>query len=437
MTTEILQPGSSIRIDKFTVAPDTDHSATGRLAKWFEAVGFGFHEARAEAEDIPAYAAAHAADHRTLWGAYDDDGGPHRWDVDVPVATYGTMVNTLNVGRGRLVDTHLVTAVTVRPTHRRRGLLRRMMTEDLQTAADNGLAIAALTASEATIYGRFGFGAATLTRNVEVDVRERFAVLPPAYGRIDVVEASAVVGLSTDVFARFHERTLGSIGRQYSYPRRAAGVWGDERPKEDKAVRTAVHYDDDGQPDGYVSYKFAGWETQPYTMKVVDLVAATDAAYLELWRYLGSIDLVERVTFGLAAADDPLPWALADRRSHKVTGDEDVLWLRILDPVKALEARGFAVDGAVSFTVKDTLAHSEGAFTLSVSDGGASVHRLDTGSSTDATMDVAALGSMYLGGVSASTLAVAGHITPSIPGALETLDSLFNAARAPYCITHF
>jgi predicted acetyltransferase len=36
-----------------------------------------------------------------------------------------------------------------------------MMTEDLALAKDDGVAIAALTASEASIYGRFGFGVAT------------------------------------------------------------------------------------------------------------------------------------------------------------------------------------------------------------------------------------------------------------------------------------
>lgn len=96
-------------------------------------------------------------------------------------------------------------------------------------------------------------------------------------------------------------------------------------------MRMAVHYDDAGQPAGFVSYRFAGWDSEPPTMKIVDLVASTPSAYLELWRYLGSLDLVERITWDGARLDDALPWALRDRRCYRVKGTDDVLWVRLLD----------------------------------------------------------------------------------------------------------
>lgn len=425
------------RIETFSVGPDTDTSADGPLAGWFEGVSFGFHEGRLETEDLPKLAEAYAADGRILWGAYDDNPGPHAWNPRIPVATYGTMVNSLNVGGGKFLDAHLVTAVTVRPTHRRRGLLRRMITTDLQSAVDRGHAIAALTASEATIYGRFGFGTATHTTSVEVDVRERFAVTSPPYGRMEVVEQEAAVGITQDVFAGFHARSRGSIGRQYAYARRSAGLWGEERPQPDKALRTAVHYDDDGRPDAFVSYSFAGWEKTPYTMRVKDLVAVSDAAYLELWRYLGSLDLIERVTFGMAPVEDPLPWALADRRCRELKSDEDVLWLRILDPVVALGQRHYEQDGSLSLTITDPLGHAAGSFEVTVEGGTGSVRQLDDGIRTDLSLDVSALGSLYLGGVDAGILAGAGHLVELSPGAVERTAGLFAVARAPYCITHF
>lgn len=426
-----------IRIETFTVGPDTDTSAEGPLAAWFEGVSFGFHEGRLEIEDLPKLAEAYASDRRILWGAYDDNPGPHAWNPRIPVATYGTMVNSLNVGGGRFLDAHLVTAVTVRPTHRRRGLLRRMITADLQGAADRGHAIAALTASEATIYGRFGFGTATHTTSIEVDVRERFAVTSAPYGRMEVVEADAAVGITQEVFAGFHARSRGSIGRQFAYARRSAGLWGDDRPQPDKALRTAVHYDDDGRPDAFVSYSFAGWEKTPYTMRVKDLVAVSDAAYLELWRYLGSLDLIERVTFGMAPVQDPLPWALADRRCRELKSDEDALWLRILDPVEALGQRHYDHDGALSLSIRDALGHAEGPFQLTVANGVGTVRKLDDGAETDISLDVSALGSLYLGGVDAEILAAAGNLTERSPGGAEQAAKLFAVAREPYCITHF
>lgn len=437
MTTASELSATGLRIESFTVSPDTDAAPESQLAKWFEGVSLGFHEPRKEPEDLPKFAEAYAANSRTLWGVYDDDAGPHAWDPSIPVATYATMVNTLNVGGGNLIDAHLVTSVTVRPTHRRRGLLRRLITTDLQGAAERGLSIAALTASEATIYGRFGFGAATLTASIEVDVRERFAVTTPAYGHVEVVEPGAVVDLAPQIFAQFHERSRGSVGRQWPYARRAAGLWGEERPEQDKGVRTAVHYDDDGRPDGYVTYKFAGWETKPYTMRVKDLVAGTDAAYLELWRYLGSLDLVDRVTYDEAAINDPLPWALADRRCRELKGDEDVLWLRILDPVAALEARHYETDGETVIHLKDRLGHAEGAFHLVVTGGKAQVTKVGGNAADGPVMDISVLGSLYLGGVDAGTLASAGLIQAPDRASIEQLDKLFSVARQPYCITHF
>src|SRR4051794_27057061 len=53
-----------------------------------------------------------------------------------------------------------VTVVGVYPTHRRRGALRAMMDAQLRDIHERGEPIAALWASEETIYGRFGYGIA-------------------------------------------------------------------------------------------------------------------------------------------------------------------------------------------------------------------------------------------------------------------------------------
>ncbi len=97
----------------------------------------------------------------------------------IPVATYSSFDKTLNVGGGRLLPLRMITDITVSPTHRRRGLLRTLITQDLTEAAASGLPLAALTASEGSIYGRFGFGPATRYRNLEVDTSSRFALREP------------------------------------------------------------------------------------------------------------------------------------------------------------------------------------------------------------------------------------------------------------------
>ncbi|RJU00242.1 GNAT family N-acetyltransferase [Arthrobacter frigidicola] len=439
MSTQTTTPGTSteLRLEKFQVTAEEDASPGGRFANWFYAVGVGFFEPRADAEDYPAYVKAFSADGRVLVGVHDDAPGALSVDGAVPVATYASMRNTLNAGGPEPLQAHLITSVTVRPSHRRRGLLRRMMTEDLQDAAAAGVPVAVLTASEATIYGRFGFGCATFTSSVTVDVRERFAVLGTPTGRTELAEPAEVPALSGEVFARFHARTRGSVGRQYSYARRVSGQWGRERPVEDKAVRTAVHYDDAGNAVGYVAYRFEGWSREPYTVSIIDLVAGTEESYLALWRYLGALDLIQEITWDEAAVDDPLPWALADRRCYRVTGVEDVLWVRLLDVAGALEGRGYRSSGRLVFEVADALGLAGGTYQLTVTGGRGRVERVASDSEVDVAMDIAALGSLYLGGVSPGALVGAGLVEQRTEGAIELLNDLFRDAENPYCITHF
>lgn len=424
---------TNLRTEIFT--PD-DAAPGGRFATWLDAEGIGFHDPTFDPEDVPTFLTAYQADQRVLWGVHDDSQRPEALGAGYPVGTYGTMVHPLNVG-GSQIDAHQITAVSVRTSHRRKGILRGMMTRDLREAKERGLALAVLTASEATIYGRFGFGCATFTQSVEVDVRERFEVTAPATGTTTLVGRDHTVALVERVFTAFHAATFGSVGRQYAYARRASGEWGRERPVEDRAVRTAVHFDASGEPTGYVAYKFAGWDTTPYTMKVVDLVAVTPSAYLELWRYLGSLDLVQVVTWDEARRDDALPWALRDRRCYRVKGTEDVLWVRLLDVVAALTARSYGADGSVVLRVLDDLGLVDGTYALEVADGTPTVTRAAAGGEPDATVTVNALGSLYLGGVRASALSAAGGLTDHTGAAVGQLDALFGLARDPYCITHF
>lgn len=424
-------------IESFTAGMDGT-APDERTAKWFQAVFFGFHDASPDNDTLPKVIESYRADGRILTGAYVADPPAAAWDASMPVATYATMVNAMNIGDGRELPTHLVTAVTVRPTHRRRGLLRKMITADLAQARSEGLAMAALTASEATIYGRFGFGAATFTTSIEIDTRERFGIAAPSGGMVEVADPEVLLDVGPQVFERFHRSTTGSMGRQDAYRHRIAGQWSEEKPEPDKSVRAALHYDDDGRVDGYVSYKFAGWDTNPFTMKVRDLVAATDEAYLALWKYLGAIDLVERIKFPMASLQDPLPWAMSDRRGYTVTGDEDVLWLRILDPVKALEARSYSADGALILDITDPMGWTGGRYRLQASGGQALVEALESQTEdADVALSINALGSLYLGGVSARTLAAAGEVQARTGESLQLLEALFNRQEQPYCITHF
>ncbi|WP_346958173.1 GNAT family N-acetyltransferase [uncultured Arthrobacter sp.] len=413
-----------------------DDPAYPESVAWMRAVAFGFHDARRSDERVDKGIEMQRTDGRVMTGVYQT--GPvadHALGPDVPVATFGTMTKTLNIGFGRLLDTRLVTAVTVRTSHRRRGLLRRMMAEELGLAQREGLAMAALTASEASIYGRFGYGVATSEQSIKLDTGARFVLNHTPAGSVEVADPKVLLELAPVIFDRLHRLTPGSIDRHEFYRQFASGTISRD-DGEDPKVKVALHYGPDGEVDGYVSYKFGGWASTPYTMEVVDLVAATRHAYLELWQYLGAIDLVERVTWDEAPVDDPLPWALADPRCVDASEARDMLWLRILDVPQALAARHYPADGKLLLKVADPLGLTGGTFALDVNEGAAVVTEAD-GAGVDLELDVAALSSIYLGGVHPVTLAASGRIREQTPGAAFLAARMFAVERPPHCLTHF
>ncbi|WP_154605365.1 MULTISPECIES: GNAT family N-acetyltransferase [Arthrobacter] len=416
-----------------------DGEVPEEVAKWQQAVALGFYADVPSLEISTKYVQCEQADGRMATGAYliDSQAPVGAWGVDYPVATYAYHRKTLNVGGGTLLPVHQITAVTVRPSHRRRGLLRAMMSTDLAQAKAAGIPMAALTASESTIYGRFGFGVSTHACDIEVSTMRGLDFIVPAaasVGVVEVADASVVGELHNELFARVHATTLGSIGRQDMYRLLAAGQGNYQSMEPAKNVRAALHYDAHGAVDGYVTYK----PKEP-AVEIVDLLAASDSAYLALWNFLGSLDLIESVTWGMAPEVDPLEWAMAAKRDYKRTTTEDHLWLRILDTPSALAARNYAVDGQLLIHVGDPLGHASGIFNIQVLHGKATVTRCPEDGTVvaEVSMGVSELSSLYLGTVSARTFAAAGRLREDSSGAVERLDALFATSEAAHCLTSF
>ncbi|WGW13024.1 GNAT family N-acetyltransferase [Saxibacter everestensis] len=436
VTRPVNLPGYELRT--FRAARD-DEAAGAQTAAWMAATSQGFHMNEPTDEQLKQRVALVIEDNRALIGAYQLETPDGALGMDHPVATYSTFNNPINIGFGQSVNGHLITSVTVRPTHRRKGLLRTLISNDLAGAKEAGFPIAALTVSEASIYRRFGFGPATWSRTISVDTTGGLSFLRPSTGRVELTKPAALRELAPKIFAKFHAETPGSVGRQAFYRELAAGTISEDSAEPDRGARAALHYDENGEIDGYVRYKFAGWDTDPTTVKVSDLVAANGEARQGLWQFLGSIDLVNRVTYEEAAIDDPLPWMLTDSRRVNTTHTEDVLWLRILDPIAALQTRRYADDGTLTIALQDRLGFADGSYRISVTDGVATVDSL-AGAETahpDLSMDVSALASIYLGGADPVVLAAGGQIDVHSAGSAERARKLFALDRAAYCITHF
>jgi predicted acetyltransferase len=333
-----------------------------------------------------------------------------------------------------------VTWVAVLPTHRRRGVLMALMRRQLEDVRARGEALAVLTASESAIYRRFGYGAATSVMYTEIE-RAHGAFLSPVpnTGRYRLVEQEeAISAILPPLYDDVRRVRVGELSR-------TAAKWKSQfrtpnAPFNGFGPRLYALYEtDSGQVDGAVIYRAKLEWTNGVpdgTLQVSELIARTPAAYAALWRYCLDVDLVARVRGLHRPVDEPLRWMLADSRRLRVTHLADNLWVRLLDIPTALAARRYATTGRLTFAVSDAFLHDlTGRYTL---EGGAdttSCARSDH--PADLSLDVAALGATYLGGVSFATLAQAGLIREEISGALARADAMFATFPAPFCSTPF
>ena len=420
--------------DDFSFATlDLDDESDGNTARvdgWLDAIMRGFHQARPNDEFRTKWLASQRADGAVNRGVWESDALP--LSSNVPVATFGHVVKSLNAGAATL-PAWMITDVTVAPTHRRRGLMRRLMTENLADAVAAHVPVAVLTASEGAIYQRFGFGAATREARVRVDTSSRFRLRarPDDGGRVVIVDGEESWPMLSTVFARHHEVTRGALGRPHYYELGLKGFDWDEM-SEDRKQRIAVRLSAGGEPDGFVAYAMKESDGAG-EVEVRDIVTSTPAAHLALWQFLADIDLAEVVT-APAPVIDPLTHALVDHRVHRVTAMPDHLWVRILDVVAALEARPWYHEGALTVRVLDDLGHADGTVRIEVTGGRATV--AVSVEQPDVTLDVETLGTLYLGDVPVDALARAGRIHGT-DEAVRRFAALADGSPSPHCNTHF
>ena len=324
----------------------------------------------------------------------------------------------------RTAPTAIVSGVAVLPTHRRQGILTRMMDCQLRRAYEEGETVAILEASESVIYGRFGFGVATHHERWGIDRQyTKLALSPDVYGRVRFIEKNDALSRLPAVAARACADRPGFVAvhqehwvewiEEYEFNRAGAGK-----------LNFAV-YEERGETCGYVVYRL-----RDRTVVVLDLMAATEAAYAGLWQFVFGIDLRTRTEAYNRPVDDMLPWMLADRRRLERTLS-DSMWLRILDIRGALEARDYAVDGRVVFEVRDEFCPwNEGRYELEAGPDGARCKA--TTAAPDITLPAASLSSMYLGDTRLSTLLRAIRAEANRFEAVELADRMFRSRRIPF-----
>ncbi|MFI1286671.1 GNAT family N-acetyltransferase [Streptomyces sp. NPDC020858] len=338
-----------------------------------------------------------------------------------------------------------LTFVSVAPTHRRRGVLTGMMTDMLRRAAAAGSPLAALWASEAAIYGRFGYGSATTGATIEIDSTRPLALRIDPDRRplrlVDPDEAAEVIG-------PFHEDArAGRAGRPTRSPERWREEWLTEQDEEDEELsppRIIVLGDPGGPIAGYVLYRTkpeAGCADGPARapgglVRVDELEADTPAVAAALWQCVAALDLTGKVSAWGRPVDDPLLHFAADRGQVRVTAQFPALWLRLVDARAALTGRSWAAPVELVLEVHDVrLPANAGRFRLKAGPGGAAYERAEA--PADLTLDVRELAACYLGGTRVAELVAAGLVREHTPGAAAALDTALRTPVLPHTSDEF
>ncbi|MFL6039474.1 MAG: GNAT family N-acetyltransferase [Gaiellaceae bacterium] len=357
-----------------------------------------------------------------FYAAYDDG---------LPVGTAADYPFRLTVPGGELGAAG-VTWVGVLPSHRRRGILTELMRRELDDVHERGEPLAILWASEAAIYGRFGYGIAAPTVQMDAD-QARFALrdAPAPQGRTRIVSLDDALEPCMHVYDTVRPAIPG-------FTARSAEWWtlfrlaDPEDWRRGASPKYAAIVELEGEPAAYVLYRIKqDWEHgfSRSEVRLVETLASSAAAERELWRFVFGIDLIARVS-GRHDPGSPLFLMVVDPRSLQLRVSEG-LWLRLVDVGAALGGRSYATEGSVVLEVRDEFCPwNAGRWRV-----GDSVERTDA--DADLELDVADLASVYLGAFTFTRLASADRVRELTDGALGRADELFRTARPPYCPEDF
>jgi predicted acetyltransferase len=335
-----------------------------------------------------------------------------------------------------------ITYVAVQPTHRRRGVLSGLMDWLLADAAARDEPLAILFASEAGIYGRFGFGMAsqdqrfqfgrgegTLMAGPEAPGREapRLRTAPPEQARPELAS----------VFDAVCAHQAGMLARDARWWDYMLADPASLRPSGTSPLRCVIAEDDHG-PRGYALFRTEhswGADHLPAgSLRIRELITADPAATAALWSDLLSRDLVSEIVAPMRPIDDPLLEMLADPRRAR-PAPSDGLWVRLVDLPGALLARRYAAAADLVLEVADPARPgNSGRWRLRTPGPAASGQpRCEPADDpADLRLPVQALGAAYLGRPCLGQLAAAGHIAELTPGSLATLSTAMRWEPAPF-----
>jgi predicted acetyltransferase len=383
-------------------------------------------------------------DRRVGLARFEFDRTLAAFDGPTPVGVTMCYSFRLTVPGPEMLPAAGVTFVAVMPTYRRRGVLSSLMRRQLADVRDRGEPLAILWASEAVIYGRYGYGRASW--HLDFTIRRGEGGLTAAAAsaadglRLRIAEPEAALPALAKVYDAVLATRPGMFGRTDAWWR--VMIYDPAEQRHGAGPLRCLLAEDASGPRGYALY--SGTDTwsdflPENVLTVRELMAADPGASAALCTDLLSRDLTTEFRLSRRPADDPLQYQLADpRRTRPQLHDN--LWVRIVDVPRALAGRRYACPVDVVLEVRDEiLPANAGRWRLTTggeAPGGglaASCVPAPAGSPADLALDVTELGAAYLGGTRLGAMAGSGLVTELRPGATRQLSAALAWDPAPWC----
>lgn len=366
-----------------------------------------------------------------------------RWGkVVAPERTFAAREGGVPVGTGANISFEMkvpggdvpaagVTMIGVLPTHRRQGVLTKMMTALHADALARSEPVAILWASEAVIYQRFGYGLAIRNYRMDAERNIRFRSAE-SLGTTRLVDADAALKVFPAVYDRVRAETPGMLSRDENW-------WREHRladPEHYREGRSELFFavlEVDGNARAYASYRGKHiWDPAPRGRIDVSEALGTDpVATRAIWQFLFGIDLMDKISYNWLPLGHQLIHDVLEpiRLGLKL---DDALWLRILDVRKAMRARSYSAADRVVFRLQDPgMPSNEGVWSLDTTGENAEIERSDEPPQLE--MSVNDLAAVYLGDTSLAELKGALRVREILDGATRRMDTMLRTDVGPWC----
>jgi predicted acetyltransferase len=343
------------------------------------------------------------------------------------VGVAGSFAMDATMPGGTTVPVSAITWVSVSATHRRQGLLTRLLDACHVDTDDRGEPLAMLFASEGGIYERFGYGIASIMRRVSIE-RRRVSFRPelqPTPGAVRFLGADAAEDHVAAIWERARRQRAGEVSRSAAWNRFVFELWA----KPQGTLSPAFFL---GHPDGHAVYRIdEDWTggTPHHRLEVIELVAVTPQAHLDLWHTILGVDLVATITTRALPVDDALPYLLTDQRAISTTIHADGLWANVRDPAVCFGARAYGT--------ADRLVVEADGRRWAIEFDGENTSCKSVRSRPDLVVDHPSLGALLLGGIRPRQLSAGGRIIARNDAVLARADAFFVCGPAPHCQTYF